>query len=121
MSENSTKSLEESEQILEQLASNNYGEVVLFLSNLLSIEKIELNKRKLSASLLNNMISKSHQNKEKWITLDPQIKKTIRGNIICTLASQYEEIVNASAYVIAGKFFFKLFYKTQYKIISIKN
>lgn len=110
---NSTKSLKESQEKLDQLASTNYGELLLILAKFLSNEQVELNKRKLSATLLKNMISKFHHHKEQWLILNPQIKETIRLNIISTLASQSKDIVNASADVIAGKLFFKLFLKTQ--------
>lgn len=105
-----TKSHKESEENLNLIASNNYGELLLILANFLSNEDVEINKRKLSATILKNMISRFDPHKEKWITLDPQIKESIKLNIVSTLASQSKEIVNASSDTIAGKSLFWLFW-----------
>lgn len=97
-----TKCLKENEKKLDQIASNNYGELLLVLANFLSNEEVEINKRKLSATILKNMISKFDPHKEKWITLNPEIKESIKLNILSTLASQSKDIVNASSDTIAG-------------------
>ena len=99
-----TKSQNESEEKIHQIATNNYGELLLILANFLSNEEVEINKRTLSANILKNMISGFHLHRDKWITLDIQIKQSIRDNILSTLASHSKEIVNASSYTIASKF-----------------
>jgi len=97
-----TKSLLENEEKLDLIAENNYGDLLLVLANYLSNEAVDMNKRKLSATILKNMISKFPKHKEKWIKLNNEIKESIKLNILSTLASQSKEIVYSSSDTIAG-------------------
>jgi len=97
-----TKALSENEEKLNQIASTNYQDLLLLLSNYLSNEAIEINKRKLSATILKNMIARFDQHKDKWISLQPEVRQAIRNNILSSLASQSREIVHASSDAIAG-------------------
>jgi len=104
-----TKLLKENEQKLDQIARENYGDLLLILANFLSNEEVEMNKRKLSATILKNMISRFEPHKNNWISLNPQVKESIKLNILSTLASQNKDIVNASADTIAGTLLFWIF------------
>jgi len=98
-----TKALTENEEKLNQIALTNYEDLPLFLSNYLSNEAVDINKRKLSATILKNMIARFDNHKGNWINLNLEIKQRIRNNILSSLASQEKEIVHASSDAIAGE------------------
>lgn len=99
-----TEIIKENERKLDLIASENYGNLLLYLANYLSDESLDIHKRKLSATILKNMIAYFHPHKQKWITLDNSLKSQIKLNILSALASKSKDIIYSCGNTIAGNF-----------------
>ena len=97
-----TQKIKEAENQLDEIANNNYGELLLYLASYLSDEAARLDKRKLCSVLLKNMISLFGNHKNKWLILDINEKTEIKNYVLSSLASDIKEIRKSASLTIAG-------------------
>jgi len=93
----------EAESAIVILAHENFGFLLMSLTDILQNEQIEKPIRQLSSILFKNLITNNIEYKGRWSTLENQIKEQIKQKIIATLASPEIFIKKASALALAGK------------------
>ena len=90
-----------SENQIEQMLSQNFGQFLIVLSKKISTEEEDKQVRQMSSTIINNMVNNSNYTKE-WFQLQEEIKKVIKDNILSTLASKDIDIRKAAALALAG-------------------
>lgn len=90
-----------SENQIEQMLSQNFGQFLIVLSKKISTEEEDKQVRQMSSTIIKNMVNNSNYTKE-WFQLQEEIKKVIKDNILSTLASKDIDIRKAAALALAG-------------------
>ena len=99
------KSIEEGEKRIENIASNNFGDLLTNFAQFLADENKPTRQRQLCATLIKNLINFIPQHKGKWGLLHDEQKILVKNHTISCLASDIKDIRKAAALTVAGKFF----------------
>ena len=91
----------QAEDQINQLMAQNFGPFLIELSNKISIEREKKEVRQISATIIKNMIGDVKYT-DQWFQLPEEIKKSVKNNIMSTLASEDIDIRKAAALAIAG-------------------
>jgi importin subunit beta-1 len=92
----------EAERLLSTLASQNFPEFLMKLSEELSDENKPTRNRQMASLYFKNSITFNEKLQEIWINLDSTVKDNIKLLVLSTLASKTKEVRSAAGVVIAG-------------------
>lgn len=97
------KLIKQSEIKINSLASQNFGNFLIDLSEILANEGVEKEVRQISATIIKNMILYNQQFNGKWEQLDKEIKMQVKQRVLSTLASSEKDVRKAAALSVVGK------------------
>lgn len=92
----------EAEKRLDNLAMNDFGQLLEGCARELADEGNPKENRQLCATLIKNMILFQNKHNGKWEQLNQEIKFTIKNYVISCLASHVKEVRKAAAITVAG-------------------
>jgi len=109
------KIIKQSEMNINNLASQNFGNFLIQLAEILSNEGVEKGLRQISATIIKNMIAYNSLFSGRYSQLDPDSKIQIKNRVLSTLASSDKDVRKAAALAVVGKL------NKIFKIEIIKN
>lgn len=98
--------MKESEKKINQYASQNLGEFLFLVAEVLSNESENKNIRQISATIIRNILNFNQTFKGQWLYMEVEKQNKIKERVLSSLASNERNVRKAAALTVVGMYFY---------------